>query len=180
MKPRSKPPAPKPSKRYANSEYNEYLHNAKERYPEAFRNKKDFVQQVSANKIKRVPHLQGIRNTDAEETANNLARAKKLYVKYKKDSYGGKEQAGKAFDKLHQRIASGAKVHPSIVGIHRDPKTGKKSSHLIAGNTRAMIHRAMGKPVPVVHVRLKGRKNESYVTVRSRMSDLLERLGLPR
>ena len=134
-------------------EYDEVKWNVHPSYPKAFPKKKGFNKALEKAKVKK-SKMKGVDNTDAPDVKKGqMKKAKKLFLQYKSDEHKSPKHAKKYFKRLKKAVKSGD-APPSIVGVHK--KSGTK--HLIAGNTRAMISRALGKKAPVQKVKLKGPK----------------------
>lgn len=139
-------------------EYRDNEHTRKS-FPDAFKDKHEFAHHYKKAKVVHRDDMDtvnnantsGIKKGDHEESFARFHHSRWEQGVLKKEKH-----ARAYYDKMSKAALAG-KLRPSIVGVHKDEKTGKTTHHLISGNTRAMIHKAHGLPVPTVHVPLKGR-----------------------
>jgi diguanylate cyclase (GGDEF)-like protein len=158
------------SQRLSGGEWGEYSDNdtANTLFPDAFSNKEEFANAVEKAPLEHKTDWNNIHehggDKDLYGVKGNLPQVKERVWGYHKDRWMPKagdnepvarEMYNKYFDALVGGVRAG-KTPPTIVGVHKSP-SGVVREHVIGGNTRALIHSALGMPTPVKHVPLKGR-----------------------
>lgn len=132
-------------------EWDEYSQNdyTKSRFPKAFKDAKHFSKLVREAPTEYVDDFSNIHNTDAGE--KDLSHALEQYL----ERFRTRDEMNAYHQKLMGAVKRG-KSPPSLIGIHKDPSSGRVTKYLLAGNTRAIMHRKLGMPVKVKHIPLAG------------------------
>ena len=146
----------------AHAEYEgEYQDNeyTRKSYPDAFKDKHEFAKHYNKAKVVHRKHLDDVDNSSTggiEKGDHEEAFARFHHSRWEQGVLKKEKHARAYYDKMSKAALAG-KLAPTIVGVHKDEKTGKITHHLISGNTRAMIHKAHGIPIPTIYIPLKGR-----------------------
>jgi predicted kinase len=156
---------------YAADEWVEYAHDAfvMAKFPDAFQDKNEFVTEFLLGEHQLLDDWSQVQNCTAAEQKNGDYQG--LYSQFwafKGDEWadkatGDEEQDKEQFKEYLDELISKADEEdeettpPVVLGLHKDDTTGKETTWLITGNSRALIYAFLGKPASTRIVPLKGR-----------------------
>lgn len=155
---------------FAQKESDEYFENefCRNLFPDAFKTREDFIKSVAF-----APDEKQSDWSKLHEWGGSVANVKKGDLDSVRDEVwgynnerwlpktGGDEKlARQQFNAYFAKLADACRqgdIPPVLVGVHIDDETGQETHHIIGGNTRAMICKALGKSTPVRQIPLEGR-----------------------
>jgi predicted ABC-type ATPase len=155
---------------YAEAEYKEYAHSGfiQSKFPDAFKDKQDFIAEFLNGDHVAVSDWASIKNTSAsEQPEGDYPSLFKKFWEFQGTKWAEKGVDDKTNEERFKTYLDGLiekadaedeeTTPPVIVGVHRDPTLGTETSWLLAGNSRALLYAFIGKAAPTRMVPLKGR-----------------------
>ena len=141
-----------PKSKIKGSEYDEYLYQDELKNTGAYPDQESFDKAVDKAEIVYISDFSEIENTDADkQKKGDYKFLIDTLWEYKKTAYKSKDE----YEKYLSGLIEDSKADEAGFSLLADMDNGIR---LVGGNTRAMIHRFLGKPVPVKIIPMKTSK----------------------